>query len=116
MADIVTLDTTKSPSDFTITEQFRAGYLNGRDSVDEMSRETSREQGLEDGAAGKPASYDPEVQENLPSVAVSSDEQAAYGFGWDLGWRDEVQDEYRRGYAEDGFGGCVRQLTQMTPR
>lgn len=106
MADIITLDTTKSPTDFTITEAFKIGYANGRDSVDEQSREAAREQGAEDGRAGKPCHYEPEVHENVPSVAATCTEDAAYSFGWDTGWQDEVQDEYRRGHS----GGRFRRL------
>jgi hypothetical protein len=90
-------------TDFTITEMFHVGYRDGRDSVDEMSLETANTQGLEDGTAGKPASYDPEVHENVTSVAAMGIEQGAYAFGWDAGWRDEVQDEYRKGYSEGSF-------------
>jgi hypothetical protein len=90
-------------TDFTITEMFHVGYRDGRDSVDELSRGTSHKQGLEDGTAGKLVSYDPEVHENVPSVGFASTEDGAYAFGWDVGWRDEVQDEYRKGYAEGRF-------------
>ncbi|NOJ48432.1 hypothetical protein [Bradyrhizobium archetypum] len=104
MADIITLNTT----DFTIAEMFQAGYRDGRDSVDEQSRETANQQGLEDAHANRERTAgDTEWTDNGISVAATCTEQAAYGFGWDAGWRDEVEDEYRRGYAEGRFRRLV---------
>ncbi|WP_375780480.1 hypothetical protein ACE103_17720 [Bradyrhizobium sp. ma5] len=108
MADIVTLDTT----DFTIAEMFRAGYRDGRDSVDEMSREAARKRGLEDARANRQGTAaDTGWTENVVySSVVAATEEGAYAFGWDAGWQDEVQDEYRRGYAEGLFKIAAGQL------
>ncbi|MCK1531156.1 hypothetical protein IVB15_26475 [Bradyrhizobium sp. 182] len=93
-----------APSAFILLESFTAGYLNGRDSVDEDSRETVHNQGRDDASHGRPRKLDFEFTENVPSVpdrpsVAARTEQAAYSLGWDLGWQDEVTDEYRRGYA-----------------
>jgi hypothetical protein len=87
---------------------FRAGYRDGRDSVDEMSRETAYKRGLENGLADRERTLvDFEWHENVTSVAATCTEQGAYAFGWDVGWRDEVQDEYRKGYSEGRFRAAL---------
>ena len=69
-----------------------------------MSRETAYKRGLEDALASRERTLgEIEWTENVPSVAATCTEQAAYAFGWDAGWQDEVQDEYRKGYSEGRF-------------